>query len=158
MDNLVIKSLTPLAEKMAGIGVLETEYLKQERLILPLPGLMPTVSLEQYMLTNYDLFFRKPLAAGVYEAYCMEHPEAHEAVTDEPMKACMMWMDGTKGGQAGFCCPSSRVLKKSLQDRGHYSSCGCADGNDAALYRTGSESIFHELYAGLGETVQTVFE
>ncbi len=112
------KSLTPLAEKMAGIGTLETEYLKQERLILPLPGLMPTVSLEQYMLTNYDLFFRKPLAAGVYEAYCNEHPEAHEAVTDEPMKACMMWMDGTKGEQTGFSCPSSRVLKKSLQDRG----------------------------------------
>lgn len=112
------RSLTPLAEKMQGIGTLETEYLKQERLIMPIPGLMPTVTLERYMLTNYDLFFRKPLAAGVYEEYCKEHPEAHEAVTDEPMRACMMWADGTKGEQTGFCCPSSRVLKETLRMRG----------------------------------------
>lgn len=111
------RSLTPLAEKMQGIGALEMEYLKQERLIMSIPGLMPTVTLEKYMLTNYDLFFRKPLAAGVYEEYCKVHPEAHEAVTDEPMRACMMWADGTKNEQTGFCCPSSRVLKAKLMER-----------------------------------------
>ena len=111
------RSLTPLAEMMQGIGTLEMEYLKQERLIMPIPGLMPTVTLEKYMLTNYDLFFRKPLAAGVYEEYCKVHPEAHEAVTDEPMRACMMWMDGTKNEQTGFCCPSSKVLKAKLMER-----------------------------------------
>ena len=117
MIDLYFCSLTPLAEQMERIGMLETEYLRQEKLIIPLPGVMPTVPLERLMLTNYDLFFRKPLPAGVYEAYCKEHPEAHEAVTDEPMQACMMWIDGTNGGQTGFCCPSSKVLKATLRKR-----------------------------------------
>lgn len=111
------ESLTPLAEKMAEIGMLETEYLKQERLILPTPGQKPIVNLETYLLTTYDLFFRKPLPAGVYEDYCKEHPEAHESVNDKPMAACMMWADGTKNNQAGFCCPNSSLLKKSLVER-----------------------------------------
>lgn len=117
MIDQYFKSLTPLAENMAEIGTLETEYLKQERLILPLPGLISTVTLETNMLTNYDLFFRKPLAAGVYETYCQEHPEAREAVMDKPLRACMMWTDGTNGNQTRFCCPSSKVLKATLHER-----------------------------------------
>lgn len=117
MIDQFFKSLTPLAEQMEGIGVLETEYLKQEKLILPIPGLGAAVSFEQYMLTNYDLFFRKPLAAGVFDDYCKEHPEAHEAVTDQPIAACMMWRDSTKNNQTAFCCPNSRLLKKTLVQR-----------------------------------------
>ena len=110
-------SLTPLVEQMAGIGTLDVEYLKQEKLILPLPGLKSTLPFEQYMLTNYDLFFRKPLPAGVYEEYCKLHPEAHEAVSDKPIAACMMWTDGTKNNQTGFCCPNSVLLKQKLVER-----------------------------------------
>lgn len=117
MIDQFFKSLTPLAEQMEGIGILETEYLKQEKLILPIPGLRTTVPFEQYMLTNYDLFFRKPLPEGVYEDYCKLHPEAHEAVTDKPMRACMMWTDGTKNNQTGFCCSNSELLKRTLVER-----------------------------------------
>lgn len=117
MLDQFFKSLTPLAEQMAGIGILETEYLKQEKLILPIPGFGAAVPFEQYMLTNYDLFFRKPLAAGVYEEYCRQHPEAHEAVTDEPIRACMMWGDATKNNQTAFCCPNSNLLKRTLVER-----------------------------------------
>lgn len=111
------KSLTPLAEQMAGIGTLELEYLSQEKLILPLGGIRTALTLEQNLLSNYDLFFRKPLAAGVYDDYCMLHPEAHEAVTDQPIRACMMWTDGTKNNQTGFCCPNSQILKRTLVER-----------------------------------------
>ena len=117
MIDQFFKSLTPLAEQMEGIGVLETEYLKQEKLILPIPGFRTVVPFEQYMLTNYDLFFRKPLAAGVYEEYCRVHPEAHEAVTNYPISACMMWTDAIKNNQTGFCCPNSGLLKKTLVER-----------------------------------------
>ena len=110
-------SLTPLAEQMAGIGTLDVEFLKQEKLLLPLPGLKSMLPFEQNMLTNYDLFFRKPLPAGVYEDYCKLHPEAHEAVTDKPMAACMMWTDGTKNNQSAFCSPNSRLLKQALIER-----------------------------------------
>lgn len=111
------KSLTPLVEQMAGIGTLELEYLKQEKLILPLGGIRKALTLEQNLLSNYDLFFRMPLAEGVYDAYCRLHPEAHEAITDVPIKACMMWCDGTKNNQTAFCCPNSRLLKKTLMER-----------------------------------------
>lgn len=61
--------------------------------------------------------FRKPLAAGVYDDYCRQYPEAHEAVTDVPIRACMMWTDGTKDNQTGFCCPNSQILKQTLIER-----------------------------------------
>ena len=108
----------PLVEKMAGIGVLETEYLKQEKLILPFPGLKKAASFEENMLQTYDLFFRKPLPAGVYEDYCKDHPEAHEAVTDEPMRSCMKWVNGAGNNETAFCSPNSKLLKKNLQKRG----------------------------------------
>lgn len=111
------KNLTPLAEQMAGIGVLELEFLKQEKLILPLGGIRTALTLEQNLLSNYDLFFRKPLAPGVYDDYCRQHPEARHAVTDTPIKACMMWYDGTKNNETGFCCPNSQLLKKTLVER-----------------------------------------
>jgi len=111
------KSLTPLAEQMAEIGTLELEYLKQEKLILPLGGIRTALTLEQNLLSNYDLFFRKPLSPGVYDDYCRQHPEARHAVTDTPIKACMMWYDGTKNNETGFCCPNSQLLKKTLVER-----------------------------------------
>lgn len=111
------KSLAPLAEQMEGIGVLEFEYLSQEKLIIPLGGMRTALTLEQNLLNNYDLFFRKPLAAGVYDDYCRQHPEAREAVTDKPMRACMMWYDGTKNNETGFCCPNSQILKRTLVER-----------------------------------------
>lgn len=111
------KNLTPLAEQMAGIGVLELDFLKQEKLILPLGGIRTALTLEQNLLSNYDLFFRKPLAPGVYDDYCRQHPEARHAVTDTPIKACMMWYDGTKNNETGFCCPNSQLLKKTLVER-----------------------------------------
>lgn len=111
------KNLTPLAEQMAGIGALELEYLKQEKLILPLGGIRTALTLEQNLLSNYDLFFRKPLAPGVYDDYCRHHPEARHAVTDTPINACMMWYDGTKNNETGFCCPNSQLLKKTLVER-----------------------------------------
>ena len=111
------KSLTPLAEQMAGIGTLELEYLKQEKLIIPLGGILTALSLEQNLMSNYDLFFRKPLENGVYDDYCKLHPEAREAVTDVPMKACMMWYDATKNNETGFCCPNSEILKRTLVER-----------------------------------------
>lgn len=117
MVDHYFSSLTPLAEQMVSIGTLDVEFLKQEKLILPLPGLKNTLSFEQYMLTNYDLFFRKSLPAGVYEDYCKLHPEAHEAVTDKPMAACMMWTDGTKNNQSAFCSPNSGLLKQVLVER-----------------------------------------
>lgn len=111
------KSLTPLAEQMASIGTLELEYLKQEKLILPLGGISTALTLEQNLMSNYDLFFRRPLAEGVYDDYCRLHPEAREAVTDVPIKACMMWSDGTKNNETGFCCPNSQLLKRTLIER-----------------------------------------
>lgn len=117
MIDQYFTSLVPLVELMSGIGRLETEYLKQERMLLPLPGLQSAATFEQHLLTAYDLFFRKPLAKGVYEDYCKQHPEAHEAVTDNPMRACMMWVDATNGDVTSFCCPSSKVLKKMLIER-----------------------------------------
>lgn len=111
-------SLSPLAEQLSDVGILEIDYLKQEKLILPIPGNRISVPFEQILLHNYDLFFRKPLPSGVYDAYCNEHPEAHEAVTDEPIKACMMWVNGMNNNETAFCCPNSRKLKKSLVDRG----------------------------------------
>lgn len=116
MIDHYFSSLTPLVEQMAGISTLDVEFLKQEKLVLPLPGQKSTLPFEQYMLTNYDLFFRKPLPEGVYEDYCKIHPEAHEAVTDEPMAACMMWINGNNN-ETGFCCPNSGLLKRTLADR-----------------------------------------
>lgn len=109
--------LSPLAEQMASIKTLEMEYLKQEKLILPIPGFGAAVPLEKILLTNYDLFFRKPLPDGVYEDYCREHPVAHEAVTDSPASACMMWVNGMANNETAFCCPNSNLLKRSLSER-----------------------------------------
>ncbi|MBQ0088923.1 MAG: hypothetical protein KBT27_06295, partial [Prevotellaceae bacterium] len=75
-------------------SALDIEYLKQEKLILPLPGMSQTATLEQYFLSQYDLFFRHPLAPGVYEEYCKTNPVAREAVTDAPAGACLMYIDG----------------------------------------------------------------
>lgn len=110
-------SLTPLAEKMALVDFLDIEYLKQERLILPLPGSQIAVSLEQYLLSQYDLFFRHPLREGIYEDYCRVHPEAHESVTDKPTRACMMCIDATRNNETSFCCANSKFLKKTLLER-----------------------------------------
>lgn len=117
MIDQYFSRLTPLAELMADIGMLETEYLKQEKLILPIPGLKVSDTFEQYMLKTYDLFFRKPLPDGVYQEYCNKHPEAHEVVTDTPFPSCMMWIDGTKNNQTSFSCPNSNMLKESLIER-----------------------------------------
>ena len=110
-------SLTPLAEHMAAIKTLEVDYLKQEKLLIPIPGLRTSASLETILLTNYDLFFRKPLADGIYEDYCREHPEAHEAVADSPASACMMWVNGMANTATAFCCPNSNLLKRTLTAR-----------------------------------------
>ena len=53
MLNDFFKSLTPLAERMAQITSLDFEYLKQERLILPLPDLKFAASLEKILLSNH---------------------------------------------------------------------------------------------------------
>lgn len=116
MLNPYFADLTPLAEKMAQTNSLDVEYLKQERIILPLPGLQQVASLEQYMLKRYDLFFRHSLQEGVYEEYCRVHPEAHEAVSDEP-KVCMMWVDATHNNASAFCCCNSRLLINQLKAR-----------------------------------------
>lgn len=110
-------SLTPLAERMAQLKSLDIEYLKQERLILPLPGLQTSVSLERYMLNQYDLFFRHPLPEGAYEEYCRKYPEAHEAVTDGHIRACMMWIDATNNNVTSFCCSNTRILTDQLKER-----------------------------------------
>lgn len=117
MIDHYFSNLTPLVDQMAGICTLDVEYLKQEKLILPLPGFKTVLPFEQNMLTNYDLFFRKPLPAGVFKDYCKEHPEALEAISEEPMAACLMWTDGTKNNQTAFSCPNSRILKKTLVQR-----------------------------------------
>lgn len=107
--------LTPLAESMASVNSLDIEYLKQERLILPLPGLRSTVPLEKFLLTQYDLFFRHPLREGVYDEYCRFHPEAHEAVTNDGV--CMMWVDGVHNNETSFCCANSKLLEETLVKR-----------------------------------------
>lgn len=110
-------SLTPLAERMVQLNSLDLEYLKQERLILPLPGLQASVSLEKYMLYHYDLFFRHPLQEGVYEKYCLMHPEAHEAVSNDHLRTCMMWIDATHNNVTSFCCGNTRILTNQLKER-----------------------------------------
>ena len=127
MLNQYFESLSPLVERVADVGALEIEYLRQEKLILPLYGIRTALSLEQILLANYDLFFRKPLNPGVYDEYCQLHPEAHEAVTDEPTRACMMWVDMTQGEKTAFCCPNSRVLKESLVKRHQEYIIPCVD-------------------------------
>ena len=69
------------------------------------------------MMQTYDLFFRKPLPAGVYEKYCMEHPEAGESVMDKPINSCMMWKNGAGNNEWGFCISNSNILKKMLVER-----------------------------------------
>lgn len=110
-------NLTPLVEKMSIVNILDIEYLKQERLIQPLPGLKMSVSLEEVLLTHYDLFFRHSLKEGVYDDYCRIHPEAREAVTDSPMRACMMCIDGTRNNETSFCCANSKLLIETLKNR-----------------------------------------
>lgn len=115
MLNDFFKSLTPLAERMAQITSLDLEYLKQERLILPLPDLKFAASLGKILLSNYDLFFRHSLPEGVYDDYCKKHPEAHESV--DLSGACMMWIDGTKNNATSFCCCNTQLLKSQLRER-----------------------------------------
>ena len=117
MVDQFFSRLTTLVEQMAGIGILETEYLKQEKLILPLPAMRSAIPFVEYMMQTYDLFFRKPLPAGVYENYCMEHPEAGESVMDKPIKSCMMWKNGAGNNEWGFCISNSNMLKKMLVER-----------------------------------------
>lgn len=112
--NQYFGSLTPLAEQINEMDTLDIEYLKQEKLILPLPGLSKAATLEQCFLSQYDLFFRHPLNDGVYEAYCKKYPVAHEAVTDTPVKSCMMWVDSTNNDRTSFCCTNSKMLKETL--------------------------------------------
>lgn len=107
-------SLKPLAEKMSQLNTLDFEYLKQERIILPLPGIQETISLEKYMLAHYDLFFRHPLQEGVYETYCKEHPEAHESVSDG---TCMMWIDQEQDNVTSFCPVNSMMFYNQLKER-----------------------------------------
>lgn len=114
MLNQYFASLTPLAEKMSQLNTLDFEYLKQERIILPLPGIQETISLEKYLLAHYDLFFRHPLQEGVYETYCKEHPEAHESVSDG---ACMMWIDQEQDNATSFCPVNSMMFYNQLKQR-----------------------------------------
>lgn len=118
MLNNYFESLTPLAERMAQINSLDFEYLKQERLILPLPGLQAAASLEKLLLSRYDLFFRHPLPDGVYDEYCKKHPEAHESVSNDFEGACMMCMDGTRNNVTSFCCCNTGILLRQLRERG----------------------------------------
>ena len=114
MLNQYFASLTPLAEKMSQLNTLDFEYLKQERIILPLSGIQETVSLEKYMLAHYDLFFRHPLQEGVYETYCKEHPKAHESVSD---RTCMMWIDQEQDNATSFCPVNSMMFYNQLKER-----------------------------------------
>lgn len=118
MLNHYFESLTPLAERMAQINSLDFEYLKQERLILPLPGIQAAASFEKMLLSNYDLFFRHPLPEGVYDDYCKKYPEAHESVSNDLEGACMMWMDGTQNNVTSFCCCNTGILLRQLRERG----------------------------------------
>lgn len=115
--NQYFGSLSPLAEQIPAIDTLDIEYLKQEKLILPLPGMSQTTTLEQCFLSQYDLFFRHPLAAGVYDEYCKHNPVTREVVTDEPKGAGLMYIDGTKNNASSFCCSNSKVLKETLMAR-----------------------------------------
>lgn len=117
MLHMYFANLTPLVEKMSLVNTLDIEYLKQERLILPLSGFKMSVSLEESLLSQYDLFFRHSLKEGVYEEYCRIHPEALETVTDNPIRACMMYVDGTRNNETSFCCVNSSLLIESLKKR-----------------------------------------
>lgn len=115
--NQFFGSLTPLVEQISAIDILDIEYLKQEKLILPLPGISRTVKLEQYFLSQYDLFFRHPLAAEIYDEYCKINPVVREVVIDDPVKNGLMYIDGTNGNASSFCCPNSKILKETLMAR-----------------------------------------
>ena len=117
MLNHFFCSLTPLAEEMSKFNTIDVEYLKQEKIILPLTGIQEIVSLEKYMLAHYDLFFRNPLQKGIYENYCKEYPEAHESVTNEPAGTCMMWIDREHNNATSFCCVNSNVFYDQLKHR-----------------------------------------
>ena len=102
---------------MSKLTTIDVEYLKQEKIVLPLTGIQKIVSLEKYMLAHYDLFFRHPLQEGVYKNYCKEHPEAHESVTNEPEGTCMMWIDREHNNATSFCCVNSKVFYEQLKHR-----------------------------------------
>ena len=102
---------------MSKLNTIDVEYLKQEKMILPLTGIQEIVSLEKYMLAHYDLFFRHPLQKGIYENYCKEYPEAHESVTNEPAGTCMMWIDREHNNATSFCCVNSNVFYDQLKHR-----------------------------------------
>ena len=117
MLNQYFSRLTPLVEKMARINGLDIDYLKQVQLILRLSSFNKTASLEGTLLKQYDLFFRHPLKGGVFEQYCKIHPQAHEAVFDKPLGACMMWIDPAHNNNASFCFANSKLFANSLKTR-----------------------------------------
>lgn len=117
MMDMFFKNLTPLVEKMAKLNVLDMEYMKQQGLILPLPGLQCFEPIERYLLKQYDLFFRHPLANGVYDDYCKVHPEARYAISDKPYATCMMWIDGMHNNENHFCFTNSQLFVKHLEKR-----------------------------------------
>lgn len=111
------KSMSDMAEKMSQVDVLDIEYLKQMGLVMPLPGMQSYMSMERFMLHQYDLFFRHPLTHEEYKKYCNEHPEANHAVMDDFHNACMMWADGMQNNEMHFRYVNSKFFERLLKER-----------------------------------------
>lgn len=111
------EKLSQLADRMSLVDALDIEYLKQMGLILPLPGMQSYMSMEGFMLRQYDLFFRHPLPEEVYKEYCKEHPEANYAVMDDFHGANMMWVDGMRNDEMHFRYVNSKFFERLLKDK-----------------------------------------
>ena len=118
MLNLYFSDITQLLDKLESLDILCMDYLKQEHLILPLTGLQSTVSLEQLLLTHYDLYFRHCIHEDVFNDYCKQHPEAHHAIHDSSdfNGACMMELKDVDKHLVSFRFVNSALLKKIINE------------------------------------------
>ena len=109
------KNLNTLVETVDSIESIDIEYLKQIRILLPVPGIRPIVSLEETLLYQYDLFFRHPILASAFDNYCRENPEVLHGIKFLNVDTNMMYALDSKREYLKFLVANSQHFKEHLQ-------------------------------------------
>lgn len=114
--NQYFNDLTKLVEQVDSVHDIDIEYLKQKRILLPVVGIKHIASLEETLLSQYDLFFRHTISACEYEDYCNKNPEARHAVNLIGPSVCMMYaLDETRENLNFISANSSHLKNKLLE-------------------------------------------
>ena len=112
-DSLVLK-LAPLTEMLKGITPLDIAHLKQVGCGFGISSFHVTDSLEKYLLSDYDLFFRKDISIDELNDVSRDYSELMNT-SQVANISCVMSMFATKGQCLSFNVANTKAVTEALR-------------------------------------------